>query len=294
MGKRIIKISDGLGNQLFQYALSRSLSLNGSNVFVDVGWFSAIEDRFTKRGFSLNKFNSSYTIADSKIIQQTKKPEFPILLNSIFWRVQNLMPYYKKRHFREQNQGYDKNVFNCNRNSYLDGFWQSYMYFDSIRNELLHEITLKQESNTFQLLFKEILSKKKSVAIHIRRGDYTNKDSVHLLITNEFYKNAIDYIKSALGSENHFYFFSDDLKYVEQQDYFKNCENKALVSGFDATEDLMLIKACNHQIISNSTFSWWGAWLNENPNKIVISPKGWMKEHEKENPYLIPNDWIKL
>jgi hypothetical protein len=294
MGKRIIKISDGLGNQLFQYALSRSLSLTGNNVHIDASWFDSIEDRFTKRDFAVDKFNSIYNVADSKIIQQIKSPQFPFFINSIFWRTQNLLPYYKKRHFREQNQGYDQNVFNCNRNCYLDGFWQSYLYFDSIRNELLHEITLKQENSTFQLLFKEILSKKKSIAIHVRRGDYTNKDSAHLLITNEFYKNAIDYIKSVLGSENHFYFFSDDLKYIEQQDYFRYCENKTLVSGFDATEDLMLIKACSHQIISNSTFSWWGAWLNENPNKIVISPKRWMKEQEKENPDLIPEDWIKL
>ncbi len=290
----IIKITDGLGNQLFQYALACQLKESGYCVLLDISWYENIENRFTTRKFQIDSFNYSIEIANQTQCSQIKSPKLIFVINSIFWRFQNLLPYYRKRHVKEQFLGYDSNIFRIPKTAYLGGFWQSPKYFEKIRGEILKEITLKNETKIYLNYRKQIIAKDISIAIHIRRGDYTLSESAHRLLDESYYSNAIEVMNEKFGNNIHFYFFSDDHKFIIQQDYYLSVPNKSLVKNTSAEEDLMLIKACKHQIISNSTFSWWGAWLNENPNKVVISPKRWFHNVKNENSDLIPDEWIKI
>jgi hypothetical protein len=296
MAKRIciVKVSDGLGNQLFQYALAKRLNEQGFKVIIDISWYENIEYRFTTRKFQLDSFNSSIEIANQRQCSQIKSPKFIVFFNSFFWKIQSLVPYFRKRHVKEQFSGYDSNIFKIPNKAYLEGFWQSPKYFQNIRNILLKEITLKSESIDIKSYKSEIQLQRTSIAVHIRRGDYTLPNSVHRLLDGTYYSNAIKRMIEILGDNIHFYFFSDEHEFIIQQDYYLVVPYKRVVKTTSAEEDLMLIKTCKHQIISNSTFSWWGAWLNENPNKVVISPTRWFNEEKNENPDLIPDEWIKI
>jgi len=290
----VIKITDGLGNQLFQYVLARQLSEHGFNILLDITWYENIENRFSTRKFQLDSFNCSFEIAKLAQCSQIKSPKFNFVINSLFWRRQNLLPYYRKRHVKENFSGYDSNIFKSPKTAYLEGFWQSPKYFENIRETLLKEIRLKNESIEFKKYKGEIELQKTSIAVHVRRGDYALPSSAHRLLDGTYYSTAIKQMVEKVGNHIHFYFFSDELDFLTQQNYYVDRSSKTLVKNTSAEEDLMLMKACKHQIISNSTFSWWGAWLNENPEKVVISPKQWFKEEKNENPDLIPEEWLKI
>ena len=290
----VVKITDGLGNQLFQFALARQLYENGFDVLLDISWYENIENRFTARKFQLDSFNFSIEIANQKECSQIKSPKRIFFINSLFWRLQNFLPYYRKRHIKEQFSGYEPNIFKIPKTSYLEGFWQSPKYFNNIRNNLLKEITIKYKSINHKNYIREIDLQKISIAVHVRRGDYALPSSAHRLLDETYYSTAINQMVEELGNDIHFYFFSDDLDFLVEQNYYLEIPSKTLVKNTCAEEDLMLIKACKHQIISSSTFSWWGAWLNENPNKVVISPKRWFNDEKNENQDLLPDEWIKI
>ena len=131
-----------------------------------------------------------------------------------------------------------------------------------------------------------------SVAIHIRRGDFV-KNASHGICDINYYQNAIEIIKNKIPAPTLFV-FSDDLPWVQQN--LKTELPIVYVSQLelDETEELMLMSQCQHQIIANSTFSWWGAWLNQNPEKIIIAPKKWNNRYQKHYKYLVPEEWITL
>lgn len=166
-----------------------------------------------------------------------------------------------------------------NYNIEMKGFWQSEKYFKHRRSEILK-------------LFNIPYNKIEMVSIHVRRGDYLTIPGKHILMDDDYMKTAVDFFRQK--GYNNFLVFSDDISFCEN--YFKNHEGLFdFVKDNDPLDDLMLMSNCVHQINSSSTFSWWGAWLNQNPDKIVITPKEWFQSTQPENTNdIIPESWIKI
>jgi hypothetical protein len=198
---------------------------------------------------------------------------------------------------RIHNIGYSKSSLNTNK-KYLEGFWQSYKYLDPIRKTLLEEITLK---NPIEDKYRELLNQvdnTNSVSIHIRRGDYINNPKTkwaHYTFGIEYYEQAIKKIKEKIQNPT-FFVFSDDMKWVKENLKTNSPTiyiQKPTVVKEDE-EEMMIMSRCKNNIIANSSFSFWGAWLNQNPNKIVIAPEKWNNRYQKEYKDLLPSDWIKI
>ena len=196
---------------------------------------------------------------------------------------QNLTP--KKTIVRVNDNFIFKSInYNEEYDYYLDGFWQCERYFQDAQLKIREELTPSKEK---LLEFRQIISTN-SVSLHIRRSDYLTSNGFHPVQTLEYYKNAINKI----GKYENLYVFSDDIYWCKNNLEFKNM---VFVEGKTNIEDLWLMSLCDHNIIANSSFSWWGAWLNNNPNKMVIAPKLWFGQHVNINSGdIVPDEWIKL
>lgn len=282
-------IYGGLGNQMFQYAIGKSISTVG-NVDFKIDTYKINNSNYISRDFSLSKFNISAEIAE---LSEVKKFHSSKYFDFIFGKL------YQKN-IKLSNKIFEKKIFQFDekmlslRNGYLDGYWQCFKYFEDIREILLKEFTLVDEMNSENRLIRDKINELNSVSIHVRRGDYV-KDKKNNAIYNvfglEYYQNAIDFITNKIDNP-HFFIFSDDFEWASKNLKIVNATYVNANSKGNPENDLILMANCKHNIIANSTFSWWGAWLNQNENKIVIAPKKWMSNVECLDG-LYPVDWIK-
>jgi hypothetical protein len=275
-----ISINGGLGNQMFQYALGRAVSLkNKMNLTLDISWYNDYGKNI-KRGFELNKFN-----IDAKI----HKPLFPFS-KKILIKI-GLIKIIKEKEIYE----FDKEILKI-KDGYLSGYWQNENYFKNISHTLKKDFSLKDKPTDKFLFIKEIIINSDSIAIHIRRGDYvTNNETnnFHGICNIDYYNRAIKMIKEKINNP-HFFIFSDDINWAKNNLIVN--KNIEWVSDYklDDVEDLILMSLCKHQVIANSSFSWWGAYLNSNPSKIVIAPKKWLNNEDYDTSRIIPDSWIKI
>ena len=184
--------------------------------------------------------------------------------------------------------GINKNISEFSKNSFLEGYWGNENYFNEIREILLTELKIKQEhqSDLFHF-YKNEISQFNSVSIHIRRGDYleVRNKSIFENLDLQYYKDAIALIVSKIPNPK-FYIFSDDIIWtkshlpIEADHVYVNEANT--LKDF---EELILMSFCKHNIIANSTFSWWAAWLNTNVNKLVLQPKIWYRDLNLQRSY---------
>lgn len=260
----ITKLQGGLANQLFQWAYGESLSLKyNTPLYIDNSFYMGHQFGNVKRDFSLSKFpNLDYTI-------------MPNERNISLWsnekekvRITNLTDDFN---FKELN--YDETS-----HYYLNGYWQSEKYFvefgDRIKEKLKPNIDINIENE--------------SISLHIRRTDYVTSNGYHPVQSIDFYKNAIDII----GDYNKLYIFSDDIKWCKENLRF---DNMVFVEGNEDVVDLWSMSLCDNNVIANSSFSWWGAWLNNNKDKKVIAPSNWFGEKANLNESdIIPENWIKI
>jgi hypothetical protein len=290
----ISAISDGLGNQMFQYACGRALAEAKQVPFkLDINWFSDIDQRFTKRLYSLDKLNIKDSIASNAEIKKLKEPIYPFIINSIYWRIQYALPYYKRHFFKEAKFTFDDNIHKTPDNVYLQGFFQSYKYFEGIRESLINEFMPKLIPTNILEKVNEIKNSPNTVSLHIRRGDYLHIGNAQYVLDLSYYVNAIDFIKTKVGDIK-VYVFSDEPLWAKQNLQL-NTEMKILDMGGEIAEcDIYMMSLCKHNIIANSSFSWWAAWLNNNVNKTVVAPKEWFKGNSKNTADLIPADWIRI
>jgi hypothetical protein len=179
-------------------------------------------------------------------------------------------------------------------NAYYDGYWQCYHYVDDVRNILLDELLIPQKFYQKHMGLIQKMQDSESVAIHIRRGDYINIKANSMLFEVcdvNYYNLAIKEVIK--GCDNPLFFiFTQDKLWAREN--FKG-ENVFFVGDNSAIDDMLLMSHCKHNIIANSTFSWWGAWLNKNPNKIIIAPKKWYKGNMNNHTInLLPKNWIRV
>jgi hypothetical protein len=288
----ILRLKGGLGNQLFEYALVRHLSIIQNTEFkfdlhhYDAGWGS----------YNLGVFNIKESFARDSEIEIYKKFKRKIGRRAFLY---NLIFSDKSKYVEEREPFiFDKSIFEVN-NCYLDGWWQNEKYFIDIRDILLKELTIKEPPKGRNLDISIKVTETNSVSIHIRRMDFvTNARTKHLYgeLTNDYYNRAIDYLSSKVENIKLF-IFSDDIEWVKQNMNFK-FEKTFIESNNSedlAYEDLRLMSLCKHHVIANSTFSWWGAWLGTGKDKIVVGPKRWLSSSDRyDTSDLMPKEWIRL
>tara|TARA_Y200000002_G_scaffold360847_1_gene346445 strand:+ start:4790 stop:5629 length:840 start_codon:yes stop_codon:yes gene_type:complete len=277
----ITNIIGGIGNQLFQYYFGRRIAdINKTSLKIDISGF----ETYSWHKFELNKFNLKYDVASKEDIEKVLK------VNLITERVQRFLPYHKRKLVKQKVNFYDFNLFGIKDNSYLDGYWQCDKYFFSLKNKIIKEITLKSEfeNKPFKILKKDIL-KNRSVSIHVRRGNYLDLNVPVCSI--DFYNSALNVISKTI-KDFKVYIFTNDVKWCKEN--FSQKYNTNIISGqeniFDYHE-LILMSYCENNIISNSTFSWWAGWLNNNPNKKVFYPSIVKKSLNKD---LFLDEWNEI
>lgn len=293
----IAQLNGGLGNQMFQYATAKAVSLKqNTELFLDIDMLAekdTVIGDFFSRSFKLNIFNIRAKFADKDLLKNFKlgvNNSMKISLGRFF--KSDLFIYYKR-----ENRLFDPKIFGLSSNLYLAGHWITEKYFEQYRFNLLEDFTFRNSATGKNLeILTKILSLN-SICVHIRRSDYiSNKNaSSHFAhLTQKYYRDAINLITNRTKDPT-FFFFSDDMPWVKQEfSYLKNaifCDQNDIENGH---EDLRLMINCKNFIIANSTFSWWGAWLSEYNNKIVIAPKKWFRDDQKNKNEIIPTNWIRI
>ena len=265
--KKNVIIAGGLGNQMFQYALLLSLRHKGVNVCADASFYKYV------------KMHNGYELKRVFGVEEPLKCKGGFHL----WWLRFLDKYSPSILCTKDSLTFDNNVLSCPK-QYIRGYWQSELYFKDIRDDVRGVYQFKgiDEQN---IALADNINEKNSVSIHIRRGDYASFGMT--IIGADYYKKAISIIKEKIN-DPFFYVFSDDEKEAKEIMDESNANYQLITHnrGDDSYKDMYLMSQCKHNIIANSSFSWWGAWLNNNRNKIVIAPK-WLKSFNLES-------WIEL
>ena len=278
----IIKIKGGLGNQLFQYAVGRALALHHrSPLKLDLTIFKT----YKLHRYLLDQFAIQADIATEDEIIKLKGRN-----NVLFSALRKAGFVKRKSYLKEKRSSYfDVSVFK-NDDVYLDGYWQNELYFSDIREELLRDLTSISSMSDLGVVYMEGIKKSNSVSLHVRRGNYLNLKNFNVLDI-DYYMKAVEYIRKNVEKPT-FYIFSDDLEWCKNSlGFLDNCI--FVDSTKTEIDDLKLMSFCKHNIIANSSFSWWGAWLNQNCKKTVIAPKGWLL-NDPGSSNVILSDWVKM
>jgi len=290
----IVNLKGGLGNQMFQYALGRKLSL-----------FSHQEFKFDLTGYERNNFRS-YGLGIFNVLEnfasheEVRKIKYPYGLLSKGWRG------FKSKILRIYSTGWKPKTIEkiekklaTGKDIYLDGYWQSYKYFEDIKDVLIKDFSLKIKlEETHPELITKIASTN-SVALSVRRTDYLwpkNLKSIGICSAN-YYKKAIKIIEAKV-SDPFFFVITDDLEWTKANIpincsviYVSEMRKNNTITYY---QEMMLMSKCQHHIIANSSFSWWPAWLGKDLDKIVIAPDKWFTDNSLKINDIVPSTWIKL
>ena len=268
----VILFQGGLGNQMFQYA--NAIALRKQHP-LQLMLFDSNDSVNAHGGLQiLNIFGikEKWRLSLLKLI----KKRIPKLLTAFRKDIGDISPDSR-----------------CIRISHhYIGYYQNESYFFSQKDVVRKNFsfnTIKLNNRTKDAA--ETIKKQNSISLHIRRGDYLTEGEQFVNLTPDYYQKSIDYIVSRKG-EGHVYVFSDDIAWCKENIKHKNITFVDWNNGNDCWQDMYLMSCCKHNIIANSTFSWWGAYLNSNPSKIVIAPKQWKKDGLSTN--IVPDNWIKI
>lgn len=287
----VSQINGGLGNQMLQYAAGYCLAkdLNSTHK-LDISYYLSIPSNHTKREFELSFFNISSTSATEAEVIKLKGAKY-----SPLWFLNVINYIFFSKYWID----YPIQKYFGMKDLYLNGYFFSEKFFVNYREQILKEFTLKPEYRTEEYIKMENKIKKdiNSVSMHIRRGDFiTNKFAAkhHGILGQDYYKKALNTI-SEFHKSLYIYVFSDDIDWVKKNFKFLP-KNTNFVSKykFNSAQEMILMSLCRNNIIANSSFSWWGAWLNKNNKKIVIAPRKYYKDVFTITKDVVPKPWIKV
>lgn len=284
----IVKIKGGLGNQMFGYAYAKALHQHGYDVKLDT---SAYQTYTLHGGYLLDHYQ-----IDLMVAKQNEISDFNV--HSFLSKIKNKLHIFNPKVVQEKSLQYDIKMLNPLDNKYIDGYFQTEQYFTDIRALILKQFALKTAlSNYSKKIENQILQSDVSISLHVRRGDYTNNTNmqIHGVCNLSYYQDAIKLFYKKFDSIN-FFIFSDDMNWVRENLNLKDAIYVHSEEKRIPHEDIYLMSLCKHNIIANSSFSWWGAWLNKNDNKIVLAPIKWFADQKLRNEAsdIIPTTWIKL
>lgn len=282
----VVGLSGGLGNQMFQYATGRSLADRlGSPLVLDVSWFGGqLDRRFALAQFCIEAVQRSQC--------SWLPPRGQALASRLSRRwLSRIMdvPVWREPHFH-----YSTEFTTLYEPVFLEGYWQSERYFQDIRLQLLQEFALRKPLPPASAKLLEKIGGCDAICVHVRRGDYLSNPvsaKVHGTCSVDYYHAGVGELCQGLVRP-HCFVFSDDPVWVRASITF-NCPMTVvdLNGPDDAHLDLVLMAACHHFLIANSSLSWWGAWLGNHVGKKVIAPEHWFLTAEKDTRDLLPDSW---
>jgi hypothetical protein len=295
--KKIIvsKLSGGIGNQLFQFAASYALAKRSrAALFFDDSWYSSHSHGHHPKLDDI--FNIS--ILRCPLVKQVNAfgvYSFPplrrLLLSS------KLKPVRPKCLYAEPHYHYSSELLRSRISMFVYGLWQSESYFSDYKHELRSIIRFKYDLSRNSREVSNHILQSNSISVHVRRGDYfASKDSiaVHGVCLREYYSRSIEYINNHF-KDPVFFIFSDDPQWAREnievggKSFFVSCN-----TGPQSYQDMHLMSLCRHNIIANSTFSWWAAWLNSNTNKVIIAPSKWFNNSRIDSSDVCPTNWLRF
>jgi hypothetical protein len=263
----VAKLSGRLGNQMFQYAAGRSMAERvGFDLDVEVGHVR----RFARLPAE------KWLVRGLQRLRPSSRPFLEVI---------------RERPF----SAFIPEVLEAGDNVYLDGFWQSEAYFSAHAERIRGDLSYRGRLSDEGAAAAEQLPASTSVSVHVRRGDYVTSRFMYALDA-DYYREAVRRIRQRVGKLRAFV-FSDEPDWCEANLRF---ESPMLVVAHDlahdrSLEDIHLMSKCNHHVIANSSFSWWGAWLNPSPEKIVVAPKRWFRDRNRESSEpRVPSEWIRI
>ena len=293
----MLRLIGGLGNQMFQYACGRMLAQTHQTALkLDISNYA--DDPL--RHYSLGCFNLKAELATPKEIQHIGGSLLAknTLRRSIAKKLEQLKPYYRRRFIHEQGFGFDANILQAPNNICLyNGYWQSEQYFRTIQTMIRQELSIKHKLSGNNAQVAEHIYSTEAISIHVRRGDYATNLTVqqqHGILDAAYYQKSLEHL-TQYTQKPVLFIFSDDVAWCKANlqlaadTYYVDNNND--VHNY---EDLRLMSLCKHHIIANSSFSWWGAWLNSNPAKQVCAPKQWFKTTNRNTHDIIPDSWAKI
>ncbi len=285
-----VYLNGGLSNQMFNYAAARALAVKyQTEVRLDLRWFDQeFGPGSTQRFYELEAFTfPRRTYRASKIER--------------FLQRQNVLPVFRENNFNvvtgvSDSINYDPSFESVPDGARLYGYFHSYKYFQNIEDIIRQDFEwVKPARGKNKKLLDKIIADRSSVSVHIRRGDYVHHPvmaKVHGALSINYYMEALGLVKKSIKNP-HLYVISDDPDWCKQ--HIKLPAPTTYVDhNSDGTEDMRLMKSCRHNILANSSFSWWSAWLNTNPKKIIVAPKQWQADSKQTFNDLIPPNWHRL
>lgn len=290
----ISRLLGGLGNQMFQYAAARALSLRkGTKLALDVSAFDQYE---LHQGFELKKvFNCTFEVASKADINSVLGWQSAVTIQRIVSR-KPFSLFIRKHFIAEPHFKYWSGLNNLKNDCYLSGYWQSEKYFVDFIDQIREDFQFRHRLEGKNVELSDKIMAVNAVSLHVRRGDYINNPktmATHGLCTLEYYRDAIQYVANRV-EQPQFFIFSDDIEWAKSNlkidfphAYVQHNRDK------ESYNDMHLMSLCQHHIIANSSFSWWGAWLNPGIDKIVVVPKKWFVTQTDVRD-LLPNGWMTL
>ena len=279
-----VKLQSGLGNQMFQYAAGLRLARqHGTGLRLETKSFR--RDRLRRYGLDL--FNIS-----GQVLTPPPLWNLPAVSRRLFHRRATLTDGSRPTHWREGANGlkFDAKILAAPDNVCLDGYFQSEKYFADIKDEVRREFSLKIKPGGSPEEMRKKIEGTHAVSLHVRLTDYKT-DPITFPQPLDYYLNCARRIREQLGSV-HFFVFSDDPTWVEANLKLPGATTYVPGNNYhQGGHDLWLMSRCRHNIISNSTFSWWAAWLNPHPAKLVLAPKRWFRDANHDSPERIPENW---
>lgn len=292
MSAVVVQLIGGLGNQMFQYAVGRAISARCKvPLLLDVSGF----EKYSLRRYELDAMAIDACIATRKELAQYNgtAPHQNILMRTL----DRFNLSRKGQVLAEASYSYDERVVTVDAPVYLKGYWQTERYFAHLADDIRREFSLKNGFDSSNEKIAQLIDAAgdNSVSLHIRRGDYVNNPHTaqyHGVCSLDYYKDAVAHVAGHLAAP-HFFVFSDDHTWVIENFNIGHQYTLVDVNGPDrGIWDMALMKRCRHHIIANSSFSWWGAWLNPSQKKIVVTPKHWFAGANLDTKDLIPCGWL--
>jgi hypothetical protein len=288
----VTKMIGGIGNQMFQYAAGKALALkNNTELIIDNS--TCVLNK--THGYDLDIFRLDARVMTPPEISAINAGDNT--KHKITGPKDSAPPVKGLDYYKQEKFGYNGQFENIGNGTYIEGYWQSEKYFLKIKDVIRHDFTFIHPATGRNAGMLDSINSENSVSLHIRRGDYFDNWRTRLfhgVDLKAYYKKAVRTVKEYVPNPC-FYIFSDDPGWVKEN--FKAEHEFRIVDCNDSRtgyEDLRLMSNCKHNIICNSTFSWWGAWLNNNENKTVTAPKKWFNNPFVNTSDIIPDAWVKL